>query len=436
MTDLVSSISSKLSTSLILGALLPTTVYVLLSLVLLIPLFPGGWSPIQIASALDTIWVILAISLVVMLLSGLLYNLNIPIIRLFEGYPWRDTRLGQKLVNMYYNKFEAAKARQQGLRVLMAPENKSDAQAVLQQWRNKQSSIANNDYPDRRAMILPTRLGNIIASFEAYPRLQYGMDGVILWPRLFAKIDPAYADAIDGTKTAFDFMLNCSVLSTLLSVSMLFYGLFYGLPLHSWTSGLLWFVEIVVLCMLAALCYMGSINRARAWGNTFKSAFDLYRWDLLKQLGYASAPATMEEEREMWRNISRQMLYGDSPEKTLAYYNIAQAAARSFPPMSEYLHLTRSVRIRPDGKVVVILHTRNAASRQKERDLVAKKARDVTVMDTVPAEFDFVMGSAFNLDTKQCIAVAGANPYEFEIGDLPPGDVVKIAYVIAPRKSD
>ena len=42
-----------------------------------------------------------------------------------------------------------------------------------------------------------------------------------------------------------------------------------------------------------------------------RAAFDLYRLDLLKPLGYQHQPVSAQEERALWRRINVRLLYPD-----------------------------------------------------------------------------------------------------------------------------
>jgi hypothetical protein len=87
---------------------------------------------------------------------------------------------------------------------------------MAEQMRTDAGRRLNEEFPIERTSVLPTRLGNVIRSFEDYPERQYGMDGVTLWPRLVAKINKDHATVIEDAKITFDFLLNSAVLSAVL----------------------------------------------------------------------------------------------------------------------------------------------------------------------------------------------------------------------------
>ena len=161
--------------------------------------------------------------------------------------------------------------------------------------------------------MLPTRLGNAIRAFEAYPTDQYGIAAITIWPRLVAVIDKEYAGAIAEQKTSFDFMLNSSALAITCAAMLAIVGVTLPVPFASTGWLLLWTAQIAALIALSYWCYEGAIGRAVAWGQMIKGAFDLFRHDLLKKLGYTTMPTTMSEERRVWRVLSQQIIFGDAP---------------------------------------------------------------------------------------------------------------------------
>jgi hypothetical protein len=180
---------------------------------------------------------------------------------------------------------------------------------TLQSEQNRIARTVLTNFPKEETLILPTRLGNVTRSFEDHSRQQYGLDAIFLWPRVVAVANKDYLATVDDAKSSFDFSLNSSVLSSLLAISLLTAGL--AKPFAAEKDLVIWVCELILLCALARLTYLGAINRAVAWGAQVKGVFDLYRWDLLKQLGYAQKPTSRIRERELWQEISQQIFYGD-----------------------------------------------------------------------------------------------------------------------------
>jgi hypothetical protein len=458
VTSILSAISGQFSKSLILGTLMPVVLFLIFSLLFVVTFYPANRELLYQLQQLDAQGVVI-FSFLTIVLTGLLYNLNIPIIRLYEGYPWRESFVGRWLTRYYQSKLRAdivIRSHAQLLRDVLKetkerestnPLNRDETQELqanseshaalkkIGQERILAGQRLMGIFPRNEDAVLPTRLGNVIRSFEHYPQRQYNMASITLWPRLVAKIDKDYAVAIDDAKISFDFFINCSVLSAILALMALFVGLIYPTAFASTGLLLSWIIEIIIFIVLSYASYTASINRASAWGSMVKGAFDLYRWDLLKQFGYKSIPNNMEEERELWGVISRQLIYGDPVKDKLLEYKTAPTSALGSPSTVK-LEIGRGLSpVDKDGTIRVNLYISNVDPQQR----IATK---VLVMDTLPDNYHYVWGSALltvlpsntnftDLDASTAnrrVTVTGTNPYYLYIGDLEPSQGAYLTY--------
>ncbi len=435
MTSLLSGISGKFNVSLVLGTVLPATIFVIVARLLLPEVFP---SAIVLPIAEDS--EVFTLSLIVVLLSGVLHHLNTPHIRLYEGYPWKDTLIGKWRRQRFRSEFYYLAAQREGhaeLRrrlTVATPTQPVFTSSELGKARKASRAAEkaarrklNLNFPASSGSVLPTRLGNTIRSFESYPARMYGMAGVTLWPRLVAKIDPSYAKTMEGAKASLDFTLNSCSLSSALTMLLLGAGLVQPSSVFDGGSWRFRLLSVLILGLLAAWFYDQSVGRAAAWGNTVRSAFDLYRWELLSQLGYSRRPKTGEEEGDLWRGISWRTAYGYSPRA--AYAPPAGEPVESTSAVAKNgteVSLLRTVEgDRDDGRLTVVLTVRSV-----EED---KPAKEVTVRDTVPSGYDFVAGSQVPDDEKELVVV-GSNPYFFHLqSEIAPASVRTLKYQIARR---
>jgi hypothetical protein len=297
------------------------------------------------------------------------------------------------------------------------------------EWESTSRSLL-KEFPGSEALVLPTRLGNVIRSFEYYPDREYGMDAVTLWPRLIAKIDKEYAALVDDAKTSFDFMLNGSALSAALALLVLLAGLLYGAPLASRAALISWLAEILIFTVLSFILYFQSISRAANWGEMVKGAFDLYRNDLLKLLGFEQKLKTKVAERALWEKVSVQMIYGDSPGGPRTDYADQEPEPAIYArgePADVQLEVSRGIDYQlADILVEVALEIKNV---DKDR----RTARRVVLTETLPADLEYVWNSA-RLNGRRLREVAGANPYRFNVGDMRPGDELLLTYGAFRRK--
>lgn len=494
MTTILSAISGYFSKSILLGTLLPVIFFVTLSLLFLVPLFPPDLQLLRPLEAIETQWKVLAVTLVTVTLSGLLYNLNMPIISLYEGYPWLNSRIGRRRRRHYARLYTRLDHLRTGLDLLegamweaaeaggvaSSPPASPPAGALLRAevvqrlrsmgafpwlledagktpeevWAKLIEEVGKrrtgayrdvpNAFPNRPDLIMPTRLGNSIRSFEYYSDREYGMDSIQLWPRLVAAINKDYAVHIDDAKFSFDFMLNNSLLCGVLSASLLAAGVAYAAPMSEPRRLLVWLFQVALFAWLAYWLYAMSVSRAAAWGATIKSSFDLYRGDLLKQLGYPDRPRTRQEERALWQDISRQMYIGDRPggkprEHVDAFPRYTGTFARSETadlPLKVARGLMGTLSP-PGGTTTVVISARNEG---------AVAAKNLIITDAPPDGFDLqwltgtVRANVFGPQSAPAgtreVRVVGANPYHFEVGELGPGHEVVLTYHALKRGGD
>jgi uncharacterized repeat protein (TIGR01451 family) len=426
MQAALSTISGHFAKSLVLGTLLPVAVVVAIWRFVVVPLLLPDWDFGRRLIALDQQWNLGATLLIAIVVTGVLYNLNIPLIRLLEGYPWQRTAVGRVRSAHHLAAAAAARARYEGMRTLSwAPGADAALRETIEEERRRLGVVVNTRFPRDLGLVLPTRLGNALASFEDYPHHQYGMLAVHLWPRLVAVIPKEYAAVLDDAKASVDFMVNTAALSAALGASMVLAVVIDPRPFAAIEPALSWGLGVAACALIAWLAYLGGIDRAAAWGAVVKSAFDLYRAALLAQLGYQRTPGTRAEERALWRQISTQIAHGDRPGRPAPDYGVRPGTSASRPyasgePSAAELFVERGIRA-PNvfGAVTVVLEVTNPA---------AHPVKAVAVTDTVPDGFDYVHGSATargrRLDTE------GVNPRRFEIGTLDARETACVTYQI------
>lgn len=472
MTSILSAISGYFGKSIILGTFLPVVVAVVLSLFFVVPLLPNDDTFLKPLQQLDTQWMVLAVSLLSIVVAGLLYNLNHPLMRLYEGYLWKETWLGRWRTQHFQKEFCSLAIHEKRIASFVNSMDPSDddfankrlalAQVVQYfedirskkelpdsllsaevKWRRVYSEALdrwnllrrklNTEFPGKESLVLPTRLGNVMRSFEFYPHREYGMDAVTLWPRLAPKIDHDFAAVIDDAKTTFDFMLNSSMLSTLMAGMVLILGLVYPTWLGSKISFVAWLFKVSAFLIMGYAFYNLSISRARAWGDLVKSAFDLYRRDLLLQLGYQIDIRNRSDERELWSKISLQILLGDydATDKSTSEPRIGDYAPKPVTyakgsPEEITLEVTRGEKVSfPSWTSVVVLRITNTDKIQR--------VTDVIVTDQLPKCTVYEWDSA--RIGEDSVEVSGTNPYEFKAGNLEPLGQVTLTYGAIQRRN-
>jgi hypothetical protein len=166
--------------------------------------------------------------------------------------------------------------------------------------RNKLIRRLAEEFPDKEEYLLPTPFGNVLRSFEIYPRAMYGLEAIDGWGRLLAVIPKDYLDLIDAAKAQVDFWVNLGLTFVLLEIE--YVGLAYifgGEP--NW-----WFV--LLLLILGTIAPLRATSSAREWGDYVKSAFDMFTPLMRETLGF-DLPKNREEEKKQWTSYSQAVIY-------------------------------------------------------------------------------------------------------------------------------
>lgn len=248
----------------------------------------------------QAITIVISMSL---LSSYTLYAFNFPLIRLFEGYKFQEDFLFSILSKWSYDR-EIKRFRRIG-----NGEGRPD-----------------RDFPSKEALFLPTKIGNVIKSFEEYPKTHYGMDSIALWSRLVPVLkDKGFLNYVSQEKTVFDFLLNMCVVTIIFGVELVYKFIYLG---HVKAIPLIFLATYLVFRIL----YEGSYVAARQWGTVVRVAFDLYRHDLAQRLSLRPA-STFREEWNRWKAVSHFFLY----------HKPSYASFKEFIPQSQLLQFKETV---------------------------------------------------------------------------------------------
>ena len=189
---------------------------------------------------------------------------------------------------------------------------------------------------------LPTRLGNIIESYETYAKVKYGLDGVFYWYRLWVLLDKDLREELDSAQAVVDSAVYISFVFYVSAVVMLVYAgikasVHLNWPYLHWISTIeLPYVPAAsMLCVIAAAClvagfavYKLSLPAHANFGELFKSMFDQYRSklvfdDVLKEVAGIVGDTTLrfktqrEKNQIVWRYLRWHMIRDDATSRNL-----------------------------------------------------------------------------------------------------------------------
>ena len=478
LSGIFSGISNKFSQTLILSALTPTAIFVIVAVLVLGPYFPGVPELLHPLAALQNGWQFLSISLMIVTLSLLVYMLNSPIVRFFEGYMWAGTNLGCERKRYHQSRQERIQREWKWLRAVRAGmnaitrsmENLQDYEALQEQialdweqaisgqaWEivleedclldedpshswNKfyariqrrwiQREVAMNQiYPKQSGLVLPTRLGNILRSAEEYPNLQYKIDWVAFWPRLVGVIDAKYLDSIQENRIAMLFFLNSALLSGLAAFLVMVAGVWTLVPLISLGCLVLWLGELLVFTICSYLAYLAAVFHASRYGDSVRGAYDLFRNELLAKLGYDYTFTTREEETALWNEISNQVIYARPASGAAPNYRQAPPAVIITEPEGIDLHIHRGwLEINQSNRKKVMIQIHHAGK-------VNTPVTAINLRESVPPDWMYAWGTA--LASAGNLEVIGKEMLDLRLVGLKleTGAPVTIEYELIPARA-
>lgn len=259
------------------------------------PFLPSGYR------ALDGGTQIAVLGATGVLLGLLLLGLNWQVIRLYEGYPLKESKLRVPVLGRLVGKLRTSLiARQERAfhELVEMRDGGDEGKSAWAAWK------LDTGYPDRVEALLPTRFGNAVLAFETYAMKRWGLDSVPTWPRIDMLLNERQAELEANARSQVCFFVNGSLLLLIAGV-LLVADEVAEAPL----GGLI--VAVYLLPFLAShLLARWATGAAARWGSTVRAAIDLHRFELYEKLG-VRRPRNFSDERQIAAEINQSLLYGN-----------------------------------------------------------------------------------------------------------------------------
>ncbi|HEY0406789.1 MAG TPA: hypothetical protein VGC89_13745 [Pyrinomonadaceae bacterium] len=295
LTNLVESGTQELGMRFNLIGLLPSTFLFLFVTALYwsgapatAPNFQQVYERVKVFGAKESIIIVIAL----LVFSLVVHPLQLSLVKLLEGY-WSSvfpftilSWLGLKWHHYRRHKLESL------TQFAYAPTASQEALAKTSAQQLRSS------YP-AEGRILPTLLGNVMRAAEDFPDKRYGLDAVVFWPRLYPLLPENMLVILTDQRNQLD--LAARFCATFLFAAAFSIAFLYR---QGW-----WLIVPAVTLLLAWLSYRAAIAAARAYGLGLQTAFDLYRFELLKAL-HLALPVDRTTEKKSNRELSDFMRQG------------------------------------------------------------------------------------------------------------------------------
>lgn len=234
------------------------------------------------------------------LISLVFQPLQLELVRLLEGYwdwGWLERSIGDRRREKYQSHWEQLTKDTQVDHY--PPSEEEMARVSAAQWRQRQL------YPEP-ARILPTRLGNVLRAAEDRAGQRYGLETVIVWPRLYPLIPMGLSRILAEERNQLD--VSARLCAVLLLTSTVYLAVILFEP-FGWPGRWLWLWVPMTTFTLAWFSYRGAISAATAYGVSIETAFDHHRFDLLAAL-HRPLPSTHQQELAHNEELSRFFMQG------------------------------------------------------------------------------------------------------------------------------
>jgi hypothetical protein len=339
MNDFASTVSEsvkQLGQAFLIAYYLPASVFVLVHLYVLIPIWAGAHPSFPAATselALPLIGDINLTSLIGTLLLPLvvgilLVGLNNVLILLFEGKLWWIewgllyplTRFNRKRCKKLYSDLVGLQQEYRRVSVLLLQAQSTEEQnrlrqqlAGLAQQINEEHKKIEQEHPRQTLphdvrRVAPSAFGNAYAIAEEYAYERYGVDAVLFWARLRELMHDSaviHSERITQQKTTLDLSLNFAFICGLLTLETIL-TLRFGPEGHE--SLLIW--VFLVNIVLFVSFYSASVSAVQTLGELIKNSFDHHRGLVLKAFNLQT-PDGLIEEQAVWVRLAAFVRRGD-----------------------------------------------------------------------------------------------------------------------------
>ena len=255
----------------------------------------------------------------VLALALVLQPLQLSLVRLLEGY-WGRAGVLRIPADRGCDRHRRRRERlDQQTRIPkldgQSPGGQQVAAASMAAWKLRRL------YPDDPDHVMPTLLGNVLKAGEDRAGERYGLDCVVIWPRLYPLLSEPLTAALDDARNQLDLAVRFAATFGLIAV-----GALILLAPHGW-----WAAAVLAALALAWLSYRGSVNAAISYGELLESAIDLHRFDLLQAL-HLPLPPDPEAERTLNTQLSDLLRQDLEMQVRYAHAPNAEPAQAKGPP--------------------------------------------------------------------------------------------------------
>ena len=262
-------------------------------------------------------WQVLPVVGLVLLLGVVVAPAQFAVVRLLEGY-WGSSRAASWLAEMGVRHHQQRRGSLEDGKQLSVKDGREPSPRDYARVDHCAERLRSR-YPAPDDL-LPTALGNALRAAERRAGDRYGLDAIVLWPRLYMVMASAPRQLIDSARDQIDMLVMLSMSLAVTSVVTLVY-----VASHGW-----WLVVPPLLLLLALCAYRGAVTSAVSYGVLVQVAYDLYRFDLLTAL-HIPLPSDSRVEGNVYDQLQK-VLEGSNVKAKLPEFLYSHPGAGTSDP--------------------------------------------------------------------------------------------------------
>jgi hypothetical protein len=183
--------------------------------------------------------------------------------------------------------------------------------------------------------LLPTRLGNVLRASERYANERYKLNSLVVFPKLIHVFPAHFSNELEDKNNRFIFLVHSSFLAYVVGltalVAVLVNKIFTPLCKFTFTPKFIiqsfceggfisrgfsvlspdeYAIVGLFFVIVGYILYRIGVVAAREFALHIRAGFDLYRFDLLRQLNH-QLPATLDDEKQIWGLLSEYFVAGN-----------------------------------------------------------------------------------------------------------------------------
>ncbi|MFD2416862.1 hypothetical protein [Amycolatopsis pigmentata] len=174
-------------------------------------------------------------------------------------------------------------------------------------------------YPPDESELLPTKLGNVLRAGERQAGRPYGMDAVLMLPRIYPVASPGIAAAFLDRRNQLDVAARYTAVSGLMAVS----------GFVAFADDGAWLTLPAMLSGVTVLSYRAAVRTAVSYGEALRWLFDLNHAQVTQALGWP-VPHDIGKLKDLNRQIEQWL--EDDAEAPPGYRGPDASTAQAEPP--------------------------------------------------------------------------------------------------------